>query len=201
MKKAKSKGRGRAWLILLGFALLLFFTRATWLGWLGAALVQSEEPKRADAILVLAGDAWGNRIRKGADLSRQGFAPLVFVSGPEGLYGFHESELAIRYAVKQGYPEDMFVALPNTARSTAEEAQQILPRLEQRGVKSLILVTSNYHTRRAGATFRRRAGNMIIIVVAAPDRTFDPANWWQSRDGQKQWFFEATKSLASVLGI
>ncbi|MBX9600572.1 MAG: YdcF family protein [Bryobacteraceae bacterium] len=201
MKKPKNRSRGRSWLIVLALALLLFFTRTSWLGWLGGALIESGEPRRADAILVLAGDAWGNRIRKGGDLSRQGYAPLVFVSGPEGLYGFHESELAIRYAVKHGYPQDMFVALPNTARSTVEEADQIVPELEKRGVKSLILVTSNYHTRRAASTFRKRAAAMSITVVAAPDRVFDPANWWQSRDGQKQWFFEVTKTVASVLGI
>ena len=65
------------------------------MAWMGAWLVHSDEPFPADVVVVLAGDPYGNRILKGADLVKQGFAPKVLVSGPAGLYDLHECDLAI----------------------------------------------------------------------------------------------------------
>ena len=70
----------------LGVALpLLLFLISPWLlATLGGTLVNDQAPRKADAALVLAGDSLGQRITKGADLRRQGFVPLVYVSGPGG---------------------------------------------------------------------------------------------------------------------
>ncbi len=58
---------------------------------------------------MLAGDGYGHRILRAAELVRQGLAPTVLVSGPEGLYGYYESELAIPFAVERGYPRSWFL--------------------------------------------------------------------------------------------
>ncbi|MBI4876797.1 MAG: YdcF family protein [Acidobacteria bacterium] len=167
----------------------------------GSFLVRAEPPVSADAILVVAGDAWGYRIRKGAELARQGFAPRVFVSGPAGMYGTYESDLAIAFAVREGYPSSLFVPLPHDALSTREEARMTAAALRKHGVRSLILVTSDYHTRRAGALFRAAAPEMRMVVVAAPDKFFSAGRWWKTRQGQKCFFFEATKTVAGWFGI
>ena len=70
--------------------------------------MQNEPPVQADMIVVLAGDFTGNRILTAGDLVRQGFAPQALISGPAGVYGQYESDLAIPLAVQQGYPEDVF---------------------------------------------------------------------------------------------
>ncbi len=61
-------------------------------------------------IVVLAGDFSGNRILTAGDLVRRGFAPKALVSGPSGEYGLHETDLAIPFAVRHGYPESYFIA-------------------------------------------------------------------------------------------
>jgi hypothetical protein len=38
-------------------------------------------------------------------------------------------------------------------------------------------------------------------VIAAPDPHFQPDTWWRTREGQKAWFFEASKTIAGWLGL
>jgi uncharacterized SAM-binding protein YcdF (DUF218 family) len=188
-------------LVIVAFLVATFAAHSVWLAAAGHFLVRADAPAPADAILVLAGDSYGNRILKGAELVHQGFAPRVFVSGPAGLYGAHDSDLAIPFAVKRGYPESDFVPLPHEGRSTRDEAQWLLPELRRRGVRRLLLVTSDYHTRRAGRAFRAAGGDLSILVVAAPDRFFTAGGWWKTREGRKCVVLEAAKTMADWIGL
>src|SRR5262245_41427739 len=122
--------RKAAVVLVVLVALGLLFSSSL-LGAMGSYLVAAEPPTKADAVIVLAGDARGNRILKAAEIVKQGFAPKVLVSGPDGVYGLHECELAIPYAVKAGYPESYFVHLENSARSTREEARVTVAELRR----------------------------------------------------------------------
>lgn len=188
-------------LLLAGLAVIAVVFRAQLLGAMGAYLVRAAPPQQADAALVLAGDGWGYRILTAAQLARDGFVPRVLVSGPDGAYGLHECDLAIPFAVKHGYSESYFVHLENSARSTASEAQALLPVIRRMGFRRVILVTSNYHTRRAGAIYRKLAPDLTILTVAAPDESFTPNGWWHSREGQKTFVIEWEKTVASWMGL
>ncbi|MEO8052545.1 MAG: YdcF family protein, partial [Acidobacteriota bacterium] len=194
-----SKPRNRRlwpWALLLALAVLSVVFQARILGALGARLVQAGPPQKADAALVLAGDGWGFRILTAAQLERDGFVPKVLVSGPDGAYGLHECDLAIPFAMKRGYPESYFVHLEHSARSTQTEAEAVLPVIRSMGVKRLIVVTSNFHTRRAGAIFRKLAPDLTIMMVAAPDKNFTADGWWHSREGQKTFLMEWEKTVS-----
>ncbi len=183
-------------------AAVLFATRAWWLSRLGYALIRDDGPARADIAVVLAGDSWGYRIAKGAELVKAGYVPAVLVSGPP-MYATHECDLAIDMMVRQGYPAAWFIPFPNNSLSTREEAAMVLPELERRGIRSFLLVTSSYHTARAGRAYRaleRRAGGPPFRVVAAPDKYFRPGSWWRVREAQKITLFEWTKTVAEALG-
>ncbi len=97
-----------------------------WFATLGSFLVSADEPAPADMVVVLAGDSSGNRILKAAELVKRGFAPKALVSGPATFYGLYESDLAIPFAERAGYPASYFIAVPNKSRSTGEEARVIL---------------------------------------------------------------------------
>ncbi len=192
--------------VFLGLALAILLVlagifHAAILSGLGSYLVQSEPPEKADIVLVLAGDSFGNRILKAAELVRQGYAPRVLVSGPEGLYGHHESDLAIPFAVKAGYPESYFVPFEHQARSTMEEAQAAVPELRRLGVQRVLLVTSDYHTRRAAKIFRAAAPGLTFVVVAAPDFYFTAQGWWLNREGRKTFMTEWMKTVAEWLNL
>ena len=182
-------------------SLPLFLFSSPILSALGSALVTNQPPQPADAILVLAGDALGNRILKGAELAAAGYAPVVYVSGPEGMYGRTEDQLAIAFAIEHGHPASRFIGLPNHAGSTVDEARMLLPILRSRNVKRLILVTSNFHTARAARIFRRVDPRLELTVVAAPDPDFSPNAWWHQRHGQKTFFFETSKTIADYIGL
>jgi len=190
---------------LLALAGVAFLARDALLGALGTILVHDDGAGKADIAVVLAGDYWGHRLFKAAELVRQGYVPLVLVSGPPGFYGVNEADAAIQFAVGKGYPAEWFIPLRHTALSTREEAVVVLDALKQRNIHSFLLVTSNYHTARARRIYlsaeHERGGGPDLRVVASGDRFFSAGNWWHNREGRKTVFMEWTKTLTSVFGI
>jgi uncharacterized SAM-binding protein YcdF (DUF218 family) len=192
--------RTLALVLAAALVLVLIFHHALLTG-LGSYLVHADAPEKADIALVLAGDSEGNRILTAAQLVRRGYVSRALVSGPSGLYGHYECDLAIPFAVKAGYPESYFLHFENDARSTKEEATDAIARLRQLGVHKVLLVTSDYHTRRAGKIFRSTAPDLEFVVVAAPDSSFTPGGWWHSRQGEKIAFIEWLKTVTEPFGI
>jgi uncharacterized SAM-binding protein YcdF (DUF218 family) len=176
-------------------------TSRLWLAGLGGYLVHAEPPVPADMVVVLAGDFTGNRILLGGDLVKQGFSKTALISGPSGAYGLHESDLAIQFAVRHGYPESYFIPLPNDARSTVVEAQVVIGELRRRQARKIDIVTSNYHTRRAGNIFRSQAPDLEIHMIAAGDPYFAPDGWWSNRDARKTFLLEWMKTIATWFGM
>jgi uncharacterized SAM-binding protein YcdF (DUF218 family) len=82
-----------------------------------------------------------------------------------------------------------------------EEAQAVTPELRRLGAKRVILVTSDYHTRRAGKIFRAAAPDLMFYVVAAPDVHFTAHGWWHSREGRKTFVLEWTKTVTEWVGM
>jgi uncharacterized SAM-binding protein YcdF (DUF218 family) len=164
-------------------------------------LVEDDGAAKADAIVVLGGDGYGTRILRAVELEKAGYATRILVSGPANLLG-HETDQTIAYAVKKGYPAELFeaVLLPQGVNSTRTEADYLGKQLQSQGITSIDLVTSNYHTSRAGYLWRKENPWLHINVVPAPDPYFTPETWFQTRDGQKTFLLEWTKTISSHLG-
>jgi uncharacterized SAM-binding protein YcdF (DUF218 family) len=165
-------------------------------------LIENDGPQKADAILVLGGDDAGFRIIKGAQLAQAGYAPYVIVDGPKVLGG-HESDATLRYAEQNGYPNSLFrpLLLPTGVNSTRAESQYVGLYLNQEHIRKILLVTSNYHTRRAARLMRSANPWLHVVVVAAPDQFFTPDGWWKRREGQKTFLLEWMKTVAAWLGM
>jgi uncharacterized SAM-binding protein YcdF (DUF218 family) len=191
----------RASLVLVILCLAAFVFSHQILFALGTLLVNDQPPAKADMIVVIGGDWRGNRILKAAELVRQGYAPTVLVSGSGSMYGFFESDLAVNFAVAKGYPRETFVASQYPALNTLDEAQSDIRELRARGIRRYILVTSDYHTARAGRIFRREGRDLDVRVISAPDPYWANGEWWKDREGQKLWFNEFIKTIANFLGI
>ena len=188
-------------LILTVAVLAALFFHAQIFSALGSYLVHQDQPKHADLALVLAGDATGNRIIRAAELVRQGYVPKVVVSGPSGQYGLYECDLAIPFAVRAGYPESYFIHFEHDAHSTQEEAANAVAELKRLGTRHVLLVTSDYHTRRAGRILRAAAPDVEFTVVAAPDLYFSASGWWHNREGRKTFLVEWEKTVANWFGV
>lgn len=179
--------------------LTAFSGRFLW--WLGSILDDGEPPRKADMIVVIGGDYDGSRILTAAGLVREGYAPKVLVSGSGTIYGHHESDLAIDFAVHHGCPPDEFIAFRYPALSTADEARADIGELRKLGVRKYLLVTSVYHTARASRIFRREGPGLEMHAVAAPARYWENGQWWKEREGRKLWFFETVKTLGDYLRL
>jgi uncharacterized SAM-binding protein YcdF (DUF218 family) len=186
---------------MLAVGLAVAASSPLWLPVVGTSLKSAGSPQKADIAVVLAGDSFGDRILTAAQAARDGYVPKVLVSGPSGQYGYHECDLAIPFAVKHGYPESLFVPMPNACRSTRDEVAAIAPLLRRMGAHSVILVTSDFHTGRAGRLFRAAAPDLEVHVVAAPDAEFQLERWWKTREGRKNIAMEWSKTVATWLGL
>ena len=185
--------------LCLGAAVFAFSGRILW--GLGAWLTNAEPPQKADIVVVIGGDHHGNRILKGAELVREGFAPKVLSSGVASMYGVREADMAIDFAVQHGYPRDIFISSPYPALSTLDEARGLEPQLRRLGVHKYLVVTSPWHTARTERVFRRVTPDLDVHTVESPDRDWENGEWWKNREGRKLWFYEALKTTADFFGI
>jgi uncharacterized SAM-binding protein YcdF (DUF218 family) len=169
-----------------------------WLGWIGGYLVQTDPAQSADIVVVLAGDRYCDRVMKGAELAQQGLAPDVLVNGLGDFYGVSEAVLAVDFAVRKGVPRKTLEPFLLRGNSTIEEAQQVDAELRRRGVRKALVVTSDYHTRRARSIFANHtSGEIEYFIVASRTEGFSPDGWWRSRQGKKTLLLEYIKTFNS----
>ena len=208
MRFSRSAPRRRGCLFPLLLLLILFAVgrvfSTQFLSAAGGWLIEDDGPRKADAIVVLGGDAYGDRTLKGAELVQAGYAPLVLVSGPSRLIGYESSD-EVQFAEQHGYPAQLLreVHLPADAESTRSEARFLGKYLRDQGIKSIVLVTSNYHSRRAAAIFRSENPTLAVTVATSVDPAgyFTPATWWKTRAGQKIFLYEWLKTISVKLGV
>jgi uncharacterized SAM-binding protein YcdF (DUF218 family) len=186
--------------LLLLAAVTIVLALAGWkivLRELGEFLVSPRTPQPADLILVLAGDFYGPRVLKGAQLVTQGYAPLVLISGNP--YGWRtEGQAAITFLAGQGYPRQLFQSFEHHAPSTIGEALALRPELQRRRVKRVLLVTSAYHSRRASIVFRLFCPGIQFIAIGAPDWHYHPETWWQDASSRRLFFSEWSKIFGTI---
>lgn len=176
--------------ILAGSLLLALLTWDPLLRALPRLLVAREAPCAADAIVVLAGDHHAGRVDHAATLFAQGYlprGPFLVSGGP--LYGdLAWAEVMAARAQARGVPAERIVRQA-TSTTTVEDAERSLALLAERDppVKTVLLVTSAWHSARAARIFRDRAPTgMRIVSCPAAD---PPAEWWRDAD--------LTRSLAT----
>lgn len=188
---------------ILLLIVLVYLSRTLWLPPLGEYLVKEDPGCRGEVAVVLGGDEGGRRVLRAGDLAREGAVQKVIVDGPQGAYDYTDDQLAIGFMVRRGYPKELFIGLPIEARSTKSEAALVVAELKREGVHRFVLVTSDFHTRRAARIFRKAtAGSSIsFCTVGSSTRDFSAPTWWQNREGQKVWFFEMSKTIAEWLGV
>ena len=71
----------------------------------------------------------------------------------------------------------------------------------KRGIKKLLLVTSEFHTRRASRILQRVAPQLYFRTVGSRTAVYDPDSWWKNRPSRKIWLLEASKTVADFLGM
>jgi uncharacterized SAM-binding protein YcdF (DUF218 family) len=146
----------------------------------------------SDAIVVLGDDNFpGDRAFHAAELYRDGMAPVVVASGRMLRANAGIAELMQHDLESFGVPSSSIVKFPSRAANTREEAEALKGLIDSRGWKRILVVTSNYHARRARFIYERVMPSSVSVrVSAAHDSEFDPSRWWETRVGRKLFFSE-----------
>ncbi|MBW1805874.1 MAG: YdcF family protein [Deltaproteobacteria bacterium] len=183
------------WFIFLLFIiyLLLSFLHVPILTRLGRYLILEHPPQKSDLIVCLAG---GN-IERGlaaADAYRDGLAPQIFIAREElpdsyellkerGIKYPESIDLMIILLKESGVPESAILTSDAQVKSTIEEATLVREEVEKRGFKSLIILTSPTHSRRAWFTYRKVFEDSDVRILALPSKysKFKPEDWWKRR--------------------
>jgi uncharacterized SAM-binding protein YcdF (DUF218 family) len=196
MRRCKSKEAERGGIlvklmILLFFAVfctVLYLARRPILRFIAEAWIVEDPLERADALIVLSDDNfYADRATRAAELFREGKAPLIVASGRRLRPNAGISELMEHDLVERGVPKDKVVRFAHDADSTREEAEALAKFVKEKRWHSAIVVTSNYHTRRARYIFRRVfPQDMEVRIASARDGDFDPQHWWEKRKSKKE---------------
>jgi uncharacterized SAM-binding protein YcdF (DUF218 family) len=169
------------------FCLVLYLVRHPLMRFTAESWVVEDSIEHADAILLLSDDNfYADRATRAAELIREGKAPLIVASGRRLRPAAGIAELMEHDLIERGVPKEKIVRLAHDADSTKEEAEALAKLVATRKWKSVIVVTSNYHTRRTRYIFRKVFPEQIDVRVAsARDGDFDPERWWEKRKSIK----------------
>ena len=142
-------------------------------------LVAADPPRVADATLVLAGDPDYERTKSAARLVLSGQARLLILTGGEPGPG-DSAESLRQVALGLGIPPEA-IRMEQVSRSTHESMLAVRPILAQEGIRTLAVVTSPYHQRRAAWAARRTLPGVEIVSRPADPAGWRPAGWWKTR--------------------
>lgn len=118
-------------------------------------------PARTDAIVVLAG-SYRERVPAAANLYAKGYAPLILLTN-DGVRGgwshkyqrnLYQIERAEELLADLGVPRERIVKLPFHGSGTVYDALAVRRYARTHSMTKLLLVTSDFHVKRALWTFQ-----------------------------------------------
>src|SRR5580693_9445496 len=174
---AKSRLRWVAGVVLV-VLLVLVATQA------GTFLVV-DAPLPSDVIVVLAGET-DRRPTRALELLDQGFGKRVLIDVPADspIYTFTQLDLAQKYV--QNLPQAAVVSVcPIVGLSTKAETEDVEKCLTRMNPGRVLIVTSEFHTRRALSIFRQELPRRTFSVAGAYDGAQFGTHWWTHRQWAK----------------
>lgn len=172
--------------IILAVAIFfgVWFGLGNWLnyeqmGACGSAPDNSENCKKADVIIAISGGDTTARAEKAINLYKQNFAKNIIFSGAAADPS-SPSNAKVMYdlAVKKGVPQSA-IKLDETSENTRQNSENVAKILKENGWTNAILVSENYHLRRAYTNFVGADAQANFRTTAAKNQIF----WWAEPRG------------------
>lgn len=156
-----------------------------------------QDCQAVDAIVAISGGDTSARVEGAIELYKHDWAPLLVFSGAAAdKSGPSNAETMKRQAIMEGVPA-RDILIDETSETTKQNATNAIDLFTQHDIKSVILVTSAYHQRRAGLEFGHRAG-LAIKIVNHPIKSDDQWNswWWTTPTG---WYLAVSEMIKIIL--
>lgn len=147
---------------------------------LGRWLVVERPIEKADLVVALGGDR--RRQEEAVRLLHQGHAQwIIFLGADVRPNDYHCLDVPVKQILDPRIP----------SYTTLDEAITTRTVVQQQGFKSILIVTSLYHERRALWVFNKVFhGSGVTLRVTSSPENFPLQTWWQSYIGRKMVFFE-----------
>jgi uncharacterized SAM-binding protein YcdF (DUF218 family) len=150
--------------------------------------------QKAAVIVAISGGETGARTTAAVNLYQDGYAPhLIFSGAAADVTGPSNARAMADTAVAAGVPPAA-IELDETSTDTAQNAANVAAIIHRDGYRSLILITSPYHQRRASIEFHRALGaGYTIINHSSYDQGWRRSDWWATPASRALTFSELQK--------
>ena len=175
--------------VFVAFFLLAFLWLISWLGARG--LIVSATLERADVIVVLSGSSTlAERTQHAAQIYSQNRAQRILLTTDNHQGGWSSAEqrnpyfheIAIKELTRLGVPSQNIEVIKPPVGSTWDEAVLVSDYAKTHNLRSILIVTSAYHSRRALWSFRTSLQDTNTQVGLDPVptgiQTPPTATWW-----------------------
>lgn len=154
-----------------------------------------DQPVKSDTIIILGGGDQG-RVQQVAELYDSEYANNVIITPVEERYTSEELITILRH---YGFDEgDIIVEAEST--STYSNAEKTIEIMESKDFDSALIVTSDYHIKRAKIAFDRlNDGSKEFHYI--PATNLEGEKWHEREDAHKYWFNEFIKVWGYRLGL
>jgi len=158
--------------------------------------VESAPERKADGIVVLTGGS--SRVSDAMELLAAGYGKRLLISG------VHPTIAASDISRSLQESQALFhccVDLDHSAVNTRSNAAETRRWANERGFKSLIVVTSNYHMPRAIAELSHAMPDIALIPFAVIGDKWRDEPWWTSGATMRLLLSEYAKYVAAELRV
>ena len=187
-EEPSQKSYWKVWLVGIFAVLTVCFLR--WGGYLVVA--RDSVPEHIDVAVVLQGSIASENARTAAAMAllQRGSANRVAISVPRESYWGEEIPPIARPYLEKKYGAELagkvdFCSTESDVMSAQQEAQAVSTCIQERGWKSIALLTSNYQSRRIGMIWRKTLfkgdSSVYVSVQGVPDPDYQPRGWWRQR--------------------
>lgn len=149
-----------------------------------------------DAIVAISGGDTNARVDWAIDLYKKGWSNLIIFSGAaQDKSGPSNAAVMKSLAVDAGVPSSN-IYIDEYSETTVQNAQNVKTIFAEKGIKSVILVTSGYHQRRSSLEFNKRANDVTILNSPSKFDKDWSFSWWISPRG---WWLAATEFVKIII--
>ena len=193
---------------VLGSIILLIIVIATGyfgLRGMGAYLIISSELQPANAIIILSGGD-ESRMKEALQLYNENYAKMIILTETgqttEGYTQLYSFDMRI-VLLSHGIPSGNIIITDRRVSSTRDEALAVKNLMISQQMKSAIIVTDPYHTRRALNIFKEYFADTDIRLSIQPVQNswYNSRTWFMKIDGWKFTLLEYIKLLADKFHI
>jgi len=155
-----------------------------------------DRPAPSDAIVVLAGDSGDRRLNRGLQALKTGLGRELFIDADDRSPVFGRTVAQIAQTYIETLPPEQAARVhvcPLAAKSTFAESAEAARCLAPLRPRRVLIVTSDYHTRRALSIFLRRLPQYEWSVAAAHNEAEFRQDYWNNREWLKTTLLEWQK--------